>query len=570
MRIFDDLESDTNLCFQHQHNLIHRDIKAENVFFADACTVKVGDFGFSTQITSREELLSTFCGSPPYAAPELFRDESYRGPFVDYWSLGVLLYFIVTASMPFRAQTIVALKKLILECRYDIPTYVSVECCQLIAGFLQNDPSKRYNLEHARATRWLRSAKPVSSIPKFDLKSSFSNLLEYRKQMKEDRQKYSATITRPPRFSLGDKPNDAKFNRHSLDLDHRLNGKPHLTSNETNTVISNQLSREELLRKPRVTRLTELERETFRRMMLLGIEEPIINEHFDKGSHSHIVGIFRILLLRVVREFKERAAISNDSGITTKSADEQKRRNTLYSGPLERFWVQHNSRNADRAISPKADTPVKSKPTDSESNHSRQSTANGSIDSQKSKRSKLSKIFQHSMDRPESSLASAEKELMKSVDRKCGPTEEKPIEVTKVTITAAAPKPAEDKTPAAAAAAAIDSNGNKHLFTKSLRTLRHLMTENSICGTNPSVAEKAIQRRTEGPGSPGDPTGKHHVVHKTTTMQIVPKQSVDTLFQNNNKLRRSHTTPNVSTCYYRQAKSDKKSFVSNHSRCAIV
>lgn len=63
-----------NPFLQHSKGIVHRDIKAENVIFSHQGWVKLADFGFSC-ISVQDSLLSTFCGSPPYAAPELFRDE---------------------------------------------------------------------------------------------------------------------------------------------------------------------------------------------------------------------------------------------------------------------------------------------------------------------------------------------------------------------------------------------------------------------------------------------------------------------------------------------------------------
>ena len=77
-------------------------------------------------------MLNTFCGSPPYAAPELYRDENYVGIYVDLWAMGVLLYFLVTGLMPFRAENLAKLRKSIMNGFYSIPPHVSSECQELI------------------------------------------------------------------------------------------------------------------------------------------------------------------------------------------------------------------------------------------------------------------------------------------------------------------------------------------------------------------------------------------------------------------------------------------------------
>ncbi|XP_077549168.1 serine/threonine-protein kinase NIM1 [Haemaphysalis longicornis] len=153
----------------HERNIVHRDIKAENVFIAGHNLVKVGDFGFSTQLRSRQEALSTFCGSPPYAAPELFRDQSYAGPCVDVWALGVLLYFVVTACMPFRAQTVAALKKLILEGQYSLPEYLSDPCKRLIMSILQVSPMDRPTVADVGCSDWLQGQRLPEGYPRYNM-----------------------------------------------------------------------------------------------------------------------------------------------------------------------------------------------------------------------------------------------------------------------------------------------------------------------------------------------------------------------------------------------------------------
>lgn len=120
--------------------------------------VKVGDFGFSTS-ASADKALTTFCGSPPYAAPELFKDEFYLGPYVDIWAMGILLYFMVTGVMPFRAETVGKLKKSILDGMYFMPDFLSDACKYLIRRILQLIPKDRLTIEQIKNSKWLQAEK---------------------------------------------------------------------------------------------------------------------------------------------------------------------------------------------------------------------------------------------------------------------------------------------------------------------------------------------------------------------------------------------------------------------------
>uniref|UniRef100_A0A7N8XTX9 MAP/microtubule affinity-regulating kinase 3 n=1 Tax=Mastacembelus armatus TaxID=205130 RepID=A0A7N8XTX9_9TELE len=138
----------------HQRRIVHRDLKAENLLLDADMNIKIADFGFSNEFTLGSKL-DTFCGSPPYAAPELFQGKKYDGPEVDVWSLGVILYTLVSGSLPFDGQNLKELRERVLRGKYRIPFYMSTDCENLLKKLLVLNPVKRGSLEQIMKDHWM-------------------------------------------------------------------------------------------------------------------------------------------------------------------------------------------------------------------------------------------------------------------------------------------------------------------------------------------------------------------------------------------------------------------------------
>ncbi|XP_026513658.1 serine/threonine-protein kinase SIK3 isoform X3 [Terrapene carolina triunguis] len=141
--------------FCHCCNIVHRDLKAENLLLDANLNIKIADFGFSNIFTPGQ-LLKTWCGSPPYAAPELFEGKEYDGPKVDIWSLGVVLYVLVCGALPFDGSTLQNLRARVLSGKFRIPFFMSTECEHLIRHMLVLDPSKRLSMEQICKHKWMK------------------------------------------------------------------------------------------------------------------------------------------------------------------------------------------------------------------------------------------------------------------------------------------------------------------------------------------------------------------------------------------------------------------------------
>lgn len=95
------------------------------------------------------------CGTPAYIAPEILRDKGYEGFSVDIWSAGVVLYAMLYGTVPFKANNMSELQKLIIKAKYTLKDDISEEARNLLYGLLEKDPMKRLTIPQILAHEWL-------------------------------------------------------------------------------------------------------------------------------------------------------------------------------------------------------------------------------------------------------------------------------------------------------------------------------------------------------------------------------------------------------------------------------
>ena len=143
---FRQILSAVNYCHNVQ-NVIHRDLKPDNILLDCQNNIKIADFGLSEEFTPGEKL-NTFCvGTPEYMAPEVFQGHKFDGPKVDVWSLGVILYEMLTAVIPFTGSTWPHIIARVLRGKYYEPDYLSNDCKELLSKMLVLDPNNRATMD---------------------------------------------------------------------------------------------------------------------------------------------------------------------------------------------------------------------------------------------------------------------------------------------------------------------------------------------------------------------------------------------------------------------------------------
>ena len=144
------------LHYLHSQNILHRDIKLDNILIDLTNTVKICDFGVSKQIKTGE-IMRDQCGTPAYIAPEILLNKGYEGFGVDIWSAGVVLYTMLAGVVPFKHKYLNDLHYSIIQGKYEDIENISGEAMKLIKGILETDPKKRLSLEDILNSDWFKN-----------------------------------------------------------------------------------------------------------------------------------------------------------------------------------------------------------------------------------------------------------------------------------------------------------------------------------------------------------------------------------------------------------------------------
>ena len=159
-KLFTDLVNGLSAC--HAKGIVHRDLKCENLLLDAQMRLKITDFGFSRR-QEKGANLETYCGSYAYAAPEVVLGDPYDGEPADIWSIGVVLYAMVSGRLPFKDNDIKTLLSDIAS-KITFRSRISKECQDLVRGMLTFNVSDRMTLEQIKAHPWMRSASKEAAV----------------------------------------------------------------------------------------------------------------------------------------------------------------------------------------------------------------------------------------------------------------------------------------------------------------------------------------------------------------------------------------------------------------------
>lgn len=179
------------LKYLHEHKIIHRDLKPHNILITKNFILKISDFGLAKILD--DDMSETICGSPLYMAPEILTYKPYDNK-ADLWSVGVILYEMLSGTTPFKSKSIYELVCDLRSQKISLPDFVSVSdnCIEILYKLLIIEPERRINWEDFFNSKWINQSPirikyeteneieeidelifDMDDIPSFDLENFF-------------------------------------------------------------------------------------------------------------------------------------------------------------------------------------------------------------------------------------------------------------------------------------------------------------------------------------------------------------------------------------------------------------
>ena len=182
------------LDYIHHKNIVHRDLKPENLLLSKDNILKIVDFGLSNYYYLDGKLLSTPCGSPCYASPEMVCGNKYNGFRIDIWSCGIIIFAMICGYLPFEDPDNEILFKKIMKCEVDYPDYLSDDVLDIMNKIIVVDPNKRYNIEQIKKhpfylkgkKEFEKKHKDLIDKVEFIYNNNNNNIDDYNNEIEDD------------------------------------------------------------------------------------------------------------------------------------------------------------------------------------------------------------------------------------------------------------------------------------------------------------------------------------------------------------------------------------------------